>query len=113
MTEPQTADLIVRPGATTTITLEYAGFNGGAPPSLVGATARMQVRPTADSAVVLAEADADVDDAAHTITLTLTGAETAGMTRGGVYDVLVTFAGDIPVCPLRGRVALVPAVTRA
>jgi hypothetical protein len=114
MTGPAVADIEVRPGAKVALTLTYEGLNGGTPPSLVGATAEMQVRPTADSTTVLAEADVEVDDAAHTITLELSAATTAAMTRGGVYDVLVTFADapDDPVCPLRGRVALVPGVTR-
>jgi hypothetical protein len=114
MTGPQVADIQVRPGAMVAIALTYEGLNGGAPPSLVGATAEMQVRATPDNGTVLAEADVEVDDAAHTITLTLSAASTATMARGGVYDVLVTFADapDDPVCPLRGRVALVPGVTR-
>jgi hypothetical protein len=62
---------------------------------LTGWTGAMQIRLTADSDTVLAEADVTIDVDTGTVTATFDDDVTAGYTwRAGVYDLIITDGVD-------------------
>jgi len=92
------------------------------PVSLSGFSARLQIRATADATgdpLVELTTTADdgivLDDAAHTITVTMTAAQTAALTfASGVYDLELVSGAVEPVVTrlLEGNVTVLDEVTR-
>lgn len=87
------------------------------PVNLTGYTARMHVRRDYDATTTLVELTTEngriaLGGAAGTITLTLSAAVTAGITRSGVYDIELVSAGGLVYRPLRGDFVLRREVTR-
>jgi len=102
--------------------LEFTAYTSGGtlvyytPVSLAGATARLQIRATEESTAVLlnlvSPTDIVLDDAAKTITITITAAVTAAFTfLTGVYELEITIAGVVTQL-LRGSVTVVEEVVR-
>ena len=85
---------------------------------LTGYSARMQIRSTIDSSTSLLELTSangriSINSALGTITVALTPALTAGLTKGGVYDLEIVKTSDGQVHKvLRGEFRLEKEVTR-
>jgi hypothetical protein len=106
--------------------LSYTTYTSGGslvyytPTTLTGYTARMQIRATADSTTVLesltsAAGDIVISDAAKTITITISAADTAAYDFDeGVYDFEMVSSDGTPVVTqlLTGNVYVVDEVTR-
>ena len=88
------------------------------PVSLVGFTARMQIRATVESTTTLdsltsAAGDIVLDDAAHTITITIPATDTDDYDfRSAVYDLELVSAGGVVTRLAEGNVILSNEVTR-
>lgn len=116
----QTYNIHVDQGSTYTLTVSYVDA-AGAPVSLTGYNARMQVRETVASTATLAAftsspvAGLVVDAAAGTVTLTITSVQTAAYSfANAVYDLEVFDALATPtvVRLVQGRFVVNPEVTR-
>jgi hypothetical protein len=87
------------------------------PESLAAATARMQIRETVESpdpalVSLVSPTDIVIDDAAHTITITISDTATTALTFAtGVYDLEVVVSGVVTQL-LSGNVVVLPEVTR-
>lgn len=83
------------------------------PASLVGLTARMQIRASVTSTTVLLTPTIALDDATKMITVTISAVNTAAIDwRRGVYELEVEDAGGIVTQLLEGRVEVKSEVTR-
>jgi hypothetical protein len=111
-----THDLCIPQGATFTRTIRYKA--DGANVSLVGYTARMQIRPTAASATTTLSLTTEngriaLGGSAGTITLTISATDSAALTAGRyVYDLELVSAGGIVTRLLQGIVTVSANVTR-
>lgn len=115
---PLKLSLTVYQGATFRRVITWSAGTPAVPVSLVGCTARMQVREKLDAPAVLLELTTEngrivLGGLAGTVTLVLTAAETEALTwRSGVYDLEIEFpSGDVRRL-LAGTVRVVPEVTR-
>lgn len=89
----------------------------GVPVTLIGYTARMQVRPTVSSTEVLLDATTlngkIVLSTLGGVTLTLSALETAAITwRKGKYDIELVSATGIVTRLVQGEITVSPEVTR-
>lgn len=112
-----TYDIIVEQGATFTLAMTWKDSAGSAV-NLTGYTARMQVRPAADSTGTLLTLTTEngriaLGGAAGTITLTVAASDTAALTAGtGVYDIELVSGGGVVTRLLQGSVTISREVTR-
>ena len=88
----------------------------GAPVDLSGYTARMQLRPSISSDTVLLDLTTEnggitLGGVLGTITLHFTAAQTAALSKGGVYDLEMIVGGNVTRL-LQGAVSLSKEVTR-
>jgi hypothetical protein len=106
-------DILVEQGATLEIVAEVLDAGGVDPRTdLAGWTGAMQIRPTADSATVLATADVAVDGATAQVTASVPDYLTSAMAwRSGVYDLIIT-DGDRTERLLYGVARLRSSTTR-
>lgn len=91
--------------------------SSGSPVNLTGFTARMHVRRDVDASSILVELSTQngriaLGGAAGTITLTLSAATTAGISRSGVYDIEIVSSGGQVSRVLRGDFVVDREVTR-
>lgn len=92
---------------------------GGSPLSLVGYSAKMQIRSKKDSTVVLAEYTTAngmlfISGSAGQVVIDVPGTETQNLVANGLYDLYVIDPGN-PTKPIRvveGNVLVNPSVTR-
>ena len=111
-----TYDLLIEQGATYSQLITYK--ESGVAVSLVGYTARMQVRSTLESASTVVELTTAngriaLGGAAGTIALTIAAADTAALTAGrGVYDLELVSGGGIVTRLLPGVCTISRNVTR-
>ena len=111
-----TYDILIEQGATYSQVITYK--ETGAAISLVGYTARMQVRATLESAEALIELTTGngriaLGGAAGTITLTISATDTAALTAGrGVYDLELVSGSGIVTRLLQGVATISRNVTR-
>lgn len=89
----------------------------GTPANYTGFTARMQIRREVDSTTAAIDLTTEngritLGGVLGTVTLDLTAAETASLTRGGVYDIELISSAGVVERLLQGRVTLDPEVTR-
>lgn len=94
-------NIVCDQGSSFTRTLEIQTSDGEVF-SLVGYTARMEVRRTLDASTAIvslttANGRISINGALGVITLTLTASETAGITQSGVYDleIVKTATGEV------------------
>lgn len=105
--------------------VDYATYTSGGylcsytPVSLASFTARLQIRATVDATTTLVSLTSSsgitLDDVNHTVTLTLTAADTAAYTwTTGVYDLELASGASPSVVTrlLEGSVTVLPEVTR-
>lgn len=92
---------------------------GGSPLSLVGYSAKMQIRSKKDSAVILAEYSTAngmlfVSGAAGQVIIDVPGTETQDLVNNGVYDLYAWDPGNStkPLRVVEGNVLVSPSVTR-
>ena len=106
-------DFEIKQGETFEITFAPKDSTGAAV-AIDGGTARLTVRPTVGSADILLDLTTSggglviVDD---TVVATITAAQTAALTRSGVYDLRVTLADTTVLYLVEGAIDLVPRVT--
>lgn len=85
------------------------------PQSLVGYTARMQIKDKVGGAVMLSLTTENggifIDDTNKTITITITDVQSAALTKGGVYDLEMVSGAAVVTRVMEGRVTLRPEVT--
>lgn len=105
-TRPQTADLYLYAGDTTTLEIAVTD-DTGAPLDLTTYTAEAQIRATADAATAV---DFTTAVAGNTITLTLDAA--TALPARGVWDVQITAATGEVTTLAGGKVTVTPEVTR-
>ena len=111
-----TYDLLIEQGATFSQLITYK--EAGVAVSLVGYTARMQVRSTLESATTVVELTTAngriaLGGAAGTITLTISATDTAALTAGrGVYDLELVSGSGIVTRLLQGVATISRNVTR-
>ena len=112
-----TYDLTIEQGATFSLVITYK--DNDTPVSLVGYTARMQVRSTMESATVLIELTTGADarivlgGAAGTITMTISATDTAALTAGrAVYDLELISGGGVVTRLIQGVCTISRNVTR-
>ena len=89
--------------------------SAGASMSLVGYTARMQVRKydsTATTYMDLSTANGALVISANVITITVPSSATASLAKSGVYDLEITSSGGIVSKVLNGEFRLAREVTR-
>jgi len=106
-------DLVADPTGNT-----FVNYN------LAGHTARMHIRRTVDSVTPMISLTTEngrisinpfVGDAParnNEIFLTISAADTAGLTMSGVYDLEIVSSGNVVSKVVRGDVNLIPEVTR-
>ena len=117
MTPPGSYALTIRQGATWCQSVIWKDSNG-TPINLTGYIARMQVRPTVQSPVVIIELTTEngrivLGGAAGTIDLELDADATAAITQtSGVYDLELESSDGTVTAILEGRVKIVQEVTR-
>jgi len=110
-------ELVIQQGTDFSHIVSVKNSDGSVFP-LTGYTARMQLRPNASSATVLAElstsnAKITVNGATGQLTLALTNVDTAAYTwRSGVYDLEITSSGGVVTRIMEGNVTLSLEVTR-
>jgi len=110
-------NLTIEQGATLDLALTWKDA-AGTPINLTGYTARLQVRPSIDSATTLLTMTTEngrisLGGAAGTIRLLLDAATTASLTwTSGVYDLELQSAGGTVTRLLAGTVTVSPEVTR-
>jgi hypothetical protein len=111
-----TYDILIEQGTTYSQVITYK--DNGAPVSLTGYTARMQVRATLESASTLVELTTAnsriaLGGTAGTITLTISATDTAALTAGrGVYDLELVSGSGIVTRLLQGVCTISRNVTR-
>lgn len=108
-------DLVIEQGATFTLSLFYQDDTGAAV-DITGRTARMQLRSAITSAdVVLAltteNGRISIDGPRGLIALSISAADTAGLSGDGVYD-LELVNGAVVERVLQGAYTVSPEVTR-
>lgn len=104
-------DLMIDQGADFVVSIPILDPDG-APQSLVGWTARGQVRQTHGGAVVLH--DLEPVSSAATVTVTVDAASSAAWDwRVGVYDIELVDPSEKVIRLVQGRVIVSPEVTRA
>ena len=114
--KPGKYDLVIYENATFELPLVW-GPKGGSPYDLTGWSAVAQIRPSADSSVVLSEMSTangriTIDPLAGKITLKLQPADTDMKWDKGVWDLkVITPAGD-EYFLLTGGVSVIHTVTR-
>ena len=98
--------------ATYSLTLTYTTAAGAVFP-LTGYSAAMQVRPTPDSATILATAQVSINVSLGTITCTIPASVTTALVPGSaVYDLTITSGVGVVSRLLEGSVVIGPGVTR-
>lgn len=112
---PLTRNLVIYRGDTFSLTVTFKTetlvANVLDPVDLTGATARAQIRPTADSDEVLAEFDCEVDGPTGTVTVTLTPEQTTDLVNG-LWDLQLTFSSGVVRTFLKGSVTTLKEITR-
>lgn len=108
--------ITVDQGSTWSIRITVTNSDGTLM-ALAGYTARMQVRKAIDATAVdveltTANGRITLNSTTSQLTLTLTAAETAALTRSGVYDLEIVSAGGQVTRLLEGAFVLKPNVTR-
>lgn len=109
-------DTVLEQGATFTRQLTWKDSAGG-PVNLTGYTAKMQLRPSASSSVVLLEltetSGITLGGAAGTIIIKITDEQTDTLAPGKVkYDLKLTSPAGDDTRLLEGSLKITPAVTR-
>lgn len=109
-------DIEVEQGVDYTLTLSSWTDTSGNPVSLVGYTARMQLRDTPGGTIYLTLTQASgitISTGAGTITITMTSAQTALFTpqKESVYDLMMTSGAGIVTRLIAGKVTIIPRVT--
>ena len=103
------------------ITVEYPDPDDAStmlPYDFTGYTARMQIRRTIESSVVMIELTTENGGIAYTdaangeLTVTMTAVQTAALETSGVYDLEVINAGGQVSKLIKGTFTLLPEVTR-
>jgi hypothetical protein len=111
-----TAALSIDQGSTFRATISF--FDElGASIDLTGASAQLQIRRTIRSSDALVQADTTngklvIDEAAGTIELVLSSADTDMLTSSGVYSLEITYATGEPRNELSGAIHVNPRIVR-
>lgn len=108
--------IVVDQGSTWTTQVTVTNSNGTLM-ALGGYTARMQVRKAIDATTVdveltTANGRITLNTTTSKLTLSLTAAETAALTRNGFYDLEIVSAGGQVTRLLEGTFVIKPNVTR-
>ena len=112
-----TFDITIEQGATFTLSLVWKD-SAGAPTDLTGWAARMQVRPSHGSDLVLLSLSSTsggitLGGTAGTIEVVASATATAAITgRKAVYDIELAAPGGAVTRLLQGQVTISPEVTR-
>lgn len=112
-------DFNAEQGATFTRVVLLKETTTGPPIDLTGASARMQVRPSHDSPVILLDLLSTgvspalvIDGPLGKITIGVTAAAMTALAEGGVYDLEVEYPDATVLRALEGQFNLLPEVTR-
>lgn len=108
-----TYPITVEQAATFEIRVQVYESDGETPRSdLAGWTGAMQIRPSADSADVLAEADVTINPSTGVVTAAIPASETAGYDWvSGLYDLIIDDGAGRVERILQGTARLSRAVT--
>lgn len=114
----QRVDLTIEQGTTWGMAFPLLNTDGQSVDA-TGWSARAQVRPQADSSIVLFEWNSDgvsagrVEIVSGTVTLYVAPAQSSAWTwRGGTWDLELTMPSGDVLRPIGGRVRVDPEVTR-
>lgn len=117
MTAPAKLKFTIYQGATFPKRLTWKSGPVSAPVDLTGCTARMQVRSSVDSPIVLLSLTTEnggiaLGGTAGTIDLYVSAADTAAITwRSGVWDLEIVHPGGDVVRLAQGSISVSPEVT--
>lgn len=107
-------DIVIEQGATFGLVITHENPDG-TPINLTGMTARMQIRDSADDSLILELTTENgritLGGTAGTITLAVTAADTAALTRGGVYDLELVNGAEVNRL-VQGKATLSEEVTK-
>jgi hypothetical protein len=112
-------DIVIDKGADLALTFTVRNDGDDTLANLTGYTARLQARPSPESATVYLTltsspaAGLALGGAAGTVTLSLTAAQTAALTWAAAdYDLFITSAGGVVTRLLYGKMFVRPRVTQ-
>ena len=107
-------DIEIEQGATFSLVITYENPDGTLV-NLTGMTARMQVRDPADDSLIVELTTENgritLGGAAGTVTLSITAADTAALTRGGIYDLELVNGSEVTRL-IQGKASLSEEVTK-
>jgi hypothetical protein len=110
--------LIIEQGATYNQTIKYLNPDGVTPIDLAGVTAKMQIRPTAESTTLIIELSTSngritITPATGKIDFYISDEDTNSLTAGKyVYDLELYLLDQTTVRLMEGKVSIHAAVTR-
>ena len=111
MIEPGTHNFTIYQGATFELDLQYKDSTGTGV-NMSGYTIAAKLADQTNSSSILATfTTAFTDASTGQFKIKLTATETAALTGGGLYDVLITEPGGDKYYILQGRVSLDPGIT--
>ena len=110
MRDPGTLDITIHQGATYSLDLQYLDSTGSGV-NMTGYTVESKIVDQSYSSVIATFTNTFTDISTGKFNLKLSSLITAGITVGGLYDVLVTEPAGEKFFLIQGRVALDPGIT--
>ena len=111
MIEPGTHNFTIYQGATFELDLQYKDSTGSGV-NMAGFSIAAKLADLTNNSNILATFTTSFTDASTgQFQIKLTAAQTAALTNGGLYDVLITEPGGDKFYILQGRVFLDPGIT--
>ena len=110
MRDPGTLDLTIHQGATYSLDLQYLDSTG-AGVDMTGFTVESKIVDQSYASVIATFTSTFTDITAGKFNLKLSSSTTAGITVGGLYDVLITEPSGDKFFLIQGRAALDPGIT--
>ena len=111
MIEPGTHNFTIYQGATFELDLQYKDSTGTGV-NMSGYTIASKMADLTDNSDILATFTTSfVDASTGQFQIKLTATETAALTKGGLYDILITEPGGDKYYILQGRVQIDPGIT--
>jgi len=110
--------LTIEQGATYNQTIQYLSSDGITPINLAGASAKMQIRPTAESTILIIELSTSngritITPATGRIAFYISDEDTTTLTAGKyVYDLELYLLDQTTVRLMEGKVSIIANVTR-
>ena len=110
MRDPGTLDITIHQGATYSLDLQYLDSTGTGV-NMTGYTVESKIVDQSYSNVIATFTSTFTDIATGKFNLKLSSSITAGITVGGLYDVLVTEPAGEKFFLIQGRATLDPGIT--